>query len=148
LDGVERVVTPDDGVVVIERGVVHEFMRADQHGHTISDDAEVEEDVVVEEWTDPADGLKQVFFRNLLGVLEDTHYWGQGVWFGLQALLVCSRYDNYNVLVPGWGKGVATHAVYGLVEGVSWLTGLKAWYEEYTPVRLRAAAEGTMKKGV
>lgn len=142
LDGVERVVTPEDGPQTIDEFVVHEFMRADMHGYATGEGEE--EDVVVEEWTDPADGVKQVFFRNLLGVLQDDAYWGN--WFGLQALLVCSRYDNYNVLWAGWGKVAVTHATYAVVEAVAHVAGLRPWYEEYTPVDLRPAAEGTQKK--
>lgn len=143
LDGVDRVVTPADGPQTIEKFVVHEFMRADAYGYAGEGE---EEDVVVEEWTEPGDGVKQVFFRNLLGVLEDREYWGR--WFMVQLLLTCSRYDNYNVMVGGWGKWAATHCFYAVVEGVARVAGLKAWYEEYTPVRYRAAAEGTQEKKV
>jgi hypothetical protein len=145
LDGVEKVVTPADGPQTINKFVVHEFMRADMHGHAAgAAEGDAEQDVVVEEWTDPADGVKQVFFRNLIGVLEDEAYWGK--WLGPQALLICSRYDNFNVLWGGWGKWAVTHAAFGIVEGVAKLAGLRPWYEEYTPVALRAVAEGTQKK--
>lgn len=146
LDGVEKVVTPEDGPQTINKFVVHEFMRADMHGYRNGGhEGEENEDVVVEEWTDPADGSKQVFFRNLLGVLNDAEYWGK--WLGLQALLICSRYDNYNVMMwSGWGKVAVTHATYGAVEAVAWVAGLRPWYAEYTPEDFRAAAEDQQKK--
>ena len=147
LDGVEKVVTPEDGPQTINKYVVHEFMRADMHGYRDgAAEGGEQEDVVVEEWTDPADGSKQVFFRNLLGVLQDDQYWGS--WFGLQALLICSRYDNFNVIWAGWGKWAVTHAAFGAAEAVAWVAGLRPWYEEYTPEGLRAVAEGTQKKTV
>ena len=147
LDGVEKVVTPADGPQTINKFVVHEFMRADMHGYREGGtEGEQNEDVVVEEWTDPADGSKQVFFRNLLGVLNDGDYWGH--WFGLQALLICSRYDNFNVIWPGWGKWAVTHVAYGAVEAIAWVAGLRPWYAEYTPENFRAAAEGQQKKAI
>ena len=48
VDGVARVVTKRDGEVRIEKGRVHEFMRADL-GRGGGDDG----DVVVQEWVDP-----------------------------------------------------------------------------------------------
>jgi hypothetical protein len=144
LDGVEKVVGPEDGPQRIDRGVVHEFMRADVYGYGNKDAEGEGEDVVVEEWTDPADGVKQVFFRNLLGVLEDGEYWGG--WFGVQALLICRRYDNWNVLWGGWARWAVTHAVFGVVEGVARVAGLRAWYEEYTPRELWEVAEGKGRK--
>jgi quercetin dioxygenase-like cupin family protein len=138
LDGVEKVVTADDGPQVVERGVVHEFMRADMHGYAGTGD---DEDVVVEEWTNPADGAKHVFFRNLIGTLEDEAYWGWKV--PLQALLICARYDNFNVVVGGWAKGIVTKGLYRIVLGVASLVGLKEWYDEYTPESLRGVAEMT-----
>lgn len=146
LDGVEKVVTPADGPQTINKFVVHEFMRADTHGYSDGGWDKERQDVVVEEWTDPEDGVKQVFFRNLIGVLQDQEYWGG--WTGVQALLICSRYDNYNVLVGGWGKWAVTHAAFAAIEGIARLAGLKAWYDEYTPVVLRGAAEGTQQKKV
>ncbi|ETN46924.1 uncharacterized protein HMPREF1541_01113 [Cyphellophora europaea CBS 101466] len=146
LDGVDKVVTPADGPQTVNKYVVHEFMRADAFGYANANAEGEDEDVMVDEWTDPADGVKHVFFRNLLGVLQDQEYFGK--WFGPQALLVCSRYDNYNVLWGGWGRWAVTHGMFALVEAVAVVVGLKPWYAEYTPERLRAAAEGAQKKSV
>ncbi|KAI9751211.1 MAG: 3'-phosphoadenosine 5'-phosphosulfate sulfotransferase, partial [Chaenotheca gracillima] len=51
--------TARDGALTVPRGVAHEWKPA-AGGST---------DVIVEESTDPADGLKEVFFRNLNSVL-------------------------------------------------------------------------------
>ena len=146
LNGIERVVTPNDGPQVIDKGVVHEFMRADVHGYPLKEDQEGDEgDVVAEEWTDPSDGMKHVFFRNLFSILEDQGYWGW--WFVPQVVLSLRQHDNWNVLV-GSGKGGAgwldwglTHVMYGAVGGVGRLMGLRAHYDEYVPMELRGVAE-------
>lgn len=144
LNGVEKVVTPSDGPQVVDKGVVHEFMRADVHGYPLKAGQEDEGDVVVEEWTDPADGMKHVFFRNLFSVLEDQKVFG---WrFVPQVMYSLRRHDNWNVLI-GSGKGGVglfgwglTHAVYAVGEGVARLLGLRAFYPEYVPAELRAVA--------
>ncbi|KAK6069067.1 hypothetical protein SCUP234_10857 [Seiridium cupressi] len=56
-------VTRDDGIVTVPRGAVHEWRR--------SRAANGEEDLVVREWTHPGDGAKEVFFRNLNGMVLD-----------------------------------------------------------------------------
>lgn len=53
LNGVAIVVTEEDGRQEVPRGVVHEFMRADE-GKDVGNGGE-EGDVVVEEWTDPCE---------------------------------------------------------------------------------------------
>lgn len=89
-------VGPADGVVVVPRGVVHEWQRSDrgrsrgsgaaaaaagEGGHGGGEDgvgaegAEEggeEEDLVVREWTDPKDGQKEAFFRGLNTIILDA----------------------------------------------------------------------------
>jgi hypothetical protein len=50
----------------------------------------------------------------------------------------------------GWVTRGVTKGVYGVVEGVGWVCGLRGWYEEYTPLGLRGVAEeeGRGKKRV
>jgi mannose-6-phosphate isomerase-like protein (cupin superfamily) len=50
LNGEMRIVTPKDGEVVIKRGVVHDFWRADVDAGS---EGKEEGDVVVEEWMEP-----------------------------------------------------------------------------------------------
>lgn len=61
---VMHAVGPADGVVVVPRGTVHEWRR--------SQTQRVEEELVVKEWTDPKDGQKEGFFRNLNGIILDA----------------------------------------------------------------------------
>lgn len=48
LNGRSKVITAEDGPQVVEKFVVHEWMRADR-----GSDAKDEGEVIVEEWTDP-----------------------------------------------------------------------------------------------
>ena len=88
--------------------------------------------------TRKADGLKQVFFRNLIGAIEDAEHWKS--WLPIQTLLICSMYDNFNVLFSGPGHRMATYALYSTVRGVAEILRLKGWYPEYTPEELRSVA--------
>ncbi|KAH7039766.1 uncharacterized protein B0I36DRAFT_357160 [Microdochium trichocladiopsis] len=70
-------VTPLDGVVIIPRGTVHEWRRSRALlSRSPQGDGEVqheeEEELVVKEWTDPKDGQKETFFRNLNGIILDA----------------------------------------------------------------------------
>jgi mannose-6-phosphate isomerase-like protein (cupin superfamily) len=47
IDGVEKIVTPEDGVQTVKVGQVHDFIRADKG---IKGDGSDPEDVVIEEW--------------------------------------------------------------------------------------------------
>lgn len=134
LNGEKKVITPDDGPQVVDKFVVHEFMRAD-----VEQEEKDSGEVVVEEWTDPADGMKQVFFRNLIGVIQDADSYWKG-WVPLQAIFMMSRYDNFNVILPGRLSYLTTHTIFGVSALVARLAGLKWWYEEYTPAPLQAIA--------
>ena len=96
------------------------------------------EDLVVEEWTDPEDGMKEAFFRNLNSVLlepavEDSRF--SGLKIMLQFFVIFYEMDNWPVFVGGGQavQGWVTHAVLGAAARVGYLLGLKALYEEYTP---------------
>lgn len=138
LDGVSKLVTPEDGPQRVDRFVVHEFMRADRS----KQDAEKDPgEVVTEEWTDPEDGVKHVFFRNIFSTLEDSErYWKS--WTYLQALYVAAHSDDWVQVVPGRVSWAATHTLYAAVRGVGGLLGLQPWQEEYTPQDLRTVARG------
>lgn len=137
LDGVVKLVTPDDGPQRVERSVIHEFMRADHSKVASEKDSG---DVITEEWTDPDDGVKHVFFRNIFSTLEDAgKYWKS--WTFLQALYVAAHSDDWVQVVPGRLSWVATHVMYAAVRGVGDMLGLKPWQEEYTPKELRSVAK-------
>lgn len=142
LGGVSRIVTPEDEVVRVDKFVLHEFMRADIDK---SDDEKDPGEVITEEWTDPADGSKHVFFRNVFSTIQDSErYWGR--WTFLQALYVMATYDNYIEIVPGRFSYLSTHASYLGIRFISRLVGLRPWCEEYTPESLRAIAAKKVSK--
>ncbi|KAK4917341.1 hypothetical protein LTR66_016949, partial [Elasticomyces elasticus] len=86
LDGYSKIVTATDPSQQVDKFVIHEFMRADMDA---TSDQKDDGDVVIEEWTDPADGTKHVMFRNLFSTLEDAEkYWKS--WMMLQALRTCA----------------------------------------------------------
>ena len=124
-----------NGIITIPKFAVHEWSRV------LEDDSDFnDEELVVQEWTDPADGLKEVFFRNLNSViLEHT---GKG-WFGsvvfmLHLWTIFHRLDNWPVIVGGpfYVRWLLTHVVVGYGARVGALCGLRAVYDEYTPREL------------
>lgn len=148
---------PEDGDVRIDKFVTHEYMRADVDKR---DGEKDQGDVEVLEWTDPgtyhfpsipsnnlpahvvllADGFKEVFFRNVMSIFHESG--GKiGPSSGLQLLTTIAHVDNYAVIVPGPVGYYVTHALYAVGSTLGWALGYKKWYEEYTPVRVRAIAE-------
>ena len=115
-----------------------------------------EADLVVEEWTDPRDGEKEILFRNIFSTVGESQ-WKEGWWGGwlmwLQIMLVMWELDNFVVLCDlggggGDGRGwkrvvetVATYAVMGSAAVVGRVVGLRAVREEYTPRGLFEAWE-------
>ena len=135
--------TKTDGAICIDRFLIHEWGRASGEG----------EEVVVQECTDPADGAKEVFFRNLNSVILDADSIVEGVLMFLSAdwllkwqiLVICAGMDNFPIFTQSLGTGVAMR-IFGkvllwLVAAMGGLFGLKAWYEEYTPQRLRSSTK-------
>lgn len=102
------------------------------------------EALVVEEWTDPVDGAKEVFFRNLNSVIIDTTRnpsWWMEWWLSLQLFVVFAEADNYPVFWPhvdeyGVVQHLLTHFVLLVARGLGMLLGVKGTYEEYTPGEL------------
>ena len=136
LNGATKIIGPEDGPQIVEKFVVHEFMRADVGKPKDEQDAG---EVITEEWTDPNDGIKHVFFRNIFSTLEDSEkYWKS--WTMLQALFVAAHSDDYVQVVSGRLSYTVTHALYSGVRGVGALLGLSWWQKEYTPENLRSAA--------
>lgn len=88
------------------------------------------------------DANHQVFFRNLIGVVLDAErYWKS--WTSLQLALTSIYFDNWSPVSTAWPKSVnyvAAHAQWNVLRAVARLLGLRASYEEYTPVGLRKDA--------
>ncbi len=105
------------------------------------------EDVIAEEWTDPADGQKEIFFRNIFSTLLEPQYKAEvsrlgELWRTLQIMCVMWELDNYVVFVDleGWRGGwraltemAFTYAFMGCLMLLGRLFGCRAVHEEYTP---------------
>lgn len=139
LNGVAKTVGPDDGPQRVDKFVIHEFMRADIDK---PDDEKDAGDVVTEEWTDPSDGAKHVFFRNIFSRLEEPDQ-GWMPWIFLQVLFMVVHNDNFIVFVPGRLTFIFTHAVYSVINVVGRICGFRKWHKEYTPKNLRQVAPGS-----
>ncbi|KAM7216781.1 hypothetical protein V8F06_007891 [Rhypophila decipiens] len=135
--------TKDDGVITIPRLVLHEVRRADnvEQGRAWKDT-----DLVMREWTDPADGDKVIFFRNIMSLIKDEKKTLLGkISTGLSIVVVAQAHDNYPVIWKGptvLGKGFQqtvrrylTFSVMAVVGFVGRLVGCRSEYEEYTPQR-------------
>jgi quercetin dioxygenase-like cupin family protein len=67
LNGITLNYTAEDGIIVVPRFARHEWQRADDaHSHN-------DVDPIVREWTDPIDGQKEIFFRNLNSAILDAN---------------------------------------------------------------------------
>ncbi|KAI0110176.1 hypothetical protein F4814DRAFT_461330 [Daldinia grandis] len=124
LSGRAFCVGPAEGVVMVPRGAVHEWCRAGGE----------EGELVVEEWTEPRDGAKEMFFRNLNGIVLDAS--PGGAWddalVTLELWSLFWRADNYPVtLGVGWVGGVATRVVMGGAVVLGWVLGRQGVYGEY-----------------
>ncbi|KAL9619934.1 MAG: hypothetical protein Q9160_005491 [Pyrenula sp. 1 TL-2023] len=136
IGSVTREFSAEDGPQQIAKFVPHEFMRAD----ALKPELEMDEGPVeVMEWTEPDDGLKRVFFYNLMSILNDAD--GKvGLSSGIQLLTTAAYLDSFVVMAPGPAGFYVTHAINKAGSWLGWLMGYKPWYEEYTPKQLRAIA--------
>jgi quercetin dioxygenase-like cupin family protein len=143
--------TPSDGVIEIPRGQVHEWRR--------SSDSDPE-DLVVKEWTDPADGQKEVFFRMLNSFLTEpeptkmhasvwpsfVEGWLERCVITMQLFAIFAACDNWPVMFGQEGAfgSILTHLVLGTM-GVlgQWLIGLRPVYDEYVSPDLRGRISKT-----
>lgn len=87
IDGVVRVITKRDGTLTINRGVRHQFWRADRDAGAKGDEDqllgvtkdELKQDLIIIESTDPADRDKEVFSRQVSEFVRgDEGEWGSG----------------------------------------------------------------------
>ncbi|KAH8886878.1 hypothetical protein GQ53DRAFT_726744 [Thozetella sp. PMI_491] len=138
---------PEDGIVTIPKFTLHQYGRADD---TPEGAASKGVDMIVKEWTDPADGEKELFFRNILGIIEDRQPGILGTLFMvLSVFTVFWHHDNYPVIWQGprflgrgvqkWAMRSLTYTVMRLVGIAGLLVGCRGDYDEYTPAYLDAA---------
>jgi mannose-6-phosphate isomerase-like protein (cupin superfamily) len=121
-----------DGLITIEQHVLHEWKRNPENS----------EPLIVEEWTDPADGQKELFFRNLCSsILDITANPSRapppiGInldwWITLQLLMIFREYDNYPVIYSGFMARPITYISLFIMTILGKILGLQANYREYT----------------
>ncbi|CAM1505130.1 Fc.00g107670.m01.CDS01 [Cosmosporella sp. VM-42] len=137
------VFTKDDGVVTIPRYTIHQYMRADS---VEEGKAGKNMDLVVREWTEPADGDKEVFFRNVLSLLMDRRNTVIGnVSMLFSIMVVAWAHDNYPVfwrgprfigkVLQGAIMRTVTYSLMGPLSLIGRLVGFKRDYPEYNPRR-------------
>ena len=144
VSGISRILSAADGQVVVPRFARHEWRRAAKGDGKAYEESWDEEPLVVEEWTDPFDGEKEVFFRNLNSVIIDTiksPTWWMDWWLSLQLFVVFADADNYPVFWPqrnGYEtvQYLLTRFILVVAKGVGRLLGARGTYEEYTPSAL------------
>jgi mannose-6-phosphate isomerase-like protein (cupin superfamily) len=123
------VFTSDDGPITVPRFLIHEYGRAD--GGAIES---TDPDLRVKEWVSPPDGTKEIFFRNIIGTLNDRQ---ETSWGNVKTLLaiftLMNEHDNYPVFVSGpvWLRKRVTYAVLTSVAFIGRLCGFKAVNEKY-----------------
>ena len=104
----------------------------------------------MKEWTDPVDGQKEVFFRNLSSVILDCTKDGppNEWWLTWQLFVVFWGLDNYPVFMTvAWLPYIGpmlewalTHFLLFVAMLAGKLVGLKSAYREYTPRKLLASS--------
>ncbi|KAH6885856.1 hypothetical protein B0T10DRAFT_85627 [Thelonectria olida] len=133
---------PEDGVITIPRFVIHQYSRADA---TDEGDASRDIDLRITEWTDPNDGDKAIFFRNIISCIKDKEGGLRGSMMLLLSLFVVMyHHDNYPVLYSGPAilgsrvqlvvRRMVTHGVLKVAAVVGFFAGLKGTYSEYSPL--------------
>lgn len=165
------VVTDASPAVTIPRKARHELMRWDCPGREGHQNAAQEEfrkimlakgqlkelekfqaqEVESEEWTTPADGEKEVFFRNMLSAVSEprTGLFGQILRF-VHIVIIYHGLDTRMVILDmgadghGW-RAMIEEMIWGLVLGMAGLIGgalgLQPVSEAYTPGPLIAKRE-------
>ena len=168
VSGVSKIYTAMDGVARVPRYARHEWMRFDRPARLLDKmqreaqeaffrehgKAELEklkgEDLIAEEWTDPTDGQKEIFFRNIFSTMLEPRDKSrvsslEELRRMLQIMCVMWKLDNYPVLVDfggwrgGWRAQVEvgfTYTVMGCLMVLGRLCGCRAVSEEYTPKHL------------
>ncbi|KAI1320660.1 hypothetical protein F5Y16DRAFT_389706 [Xylariaceae sp. FL0255] len=121
-----------DGVVTVPRGAIHEWRRSRTAGS--------DEVLEVREWTDPRDGGKEVFFRNLNGLILDAIRDGEGSWrmrtLELELNVLFMKQDNWPAFLDTswWSpvQGIVSRFVVVGSAALGYLLGCRGIYDEYT----------------
>ena len=134
----KQVCGPDAGVLQINTNVRHEWGSASGPQGNEREDAEEDDEfeVVVREWTEPCDGQKEIFFRNLMSILEDQSKYRFKWMIPVQLFTTFGVMDNYPVVVQSNSKTVEKVVTYTAISVASLIAdfiGIQGVYREYTP---------------
>ncbi|KZT63887.1 hypothetical protein DAEQUDRAFT_733330 [Daedalea quercina L-15889] len=118
-----KIVGPEDGQLEIPAWTPHRWV-------TLG----VDQETIVWERTDPNDGQKELFFRNLFSLVND--YGGMPPF--LQMFKVFSDYDNYPIGTAWWQLALRSPIVWltDAISLVATVVGYASVYKEYTPKHL------------
>ena len=148
---------PLDGMVEVPRFVIHEWQR-EAKGYARTD-GEERKNLVVREWTAPADGQKELFFRTLNSYLLEPepkklhrHFplpsflldWLEQHVILVQLLVIFRTLDNWPAYNDetgsvGWRIWISTHLYLLLVAALGKLLSLGGTYEDYNGARTGVA---------
>ncbi|KAG4427174.1 hypothetical protein IFR05_017343, partial [Cadophora sp. M221] len=120
LNNSTHIYTSSEGILTIPRYAKHEWQRASRaqalgynfffHDSDSSSAGELEictpqeldDELVVREWTQPSDGQKEIFFRNLSGIISyssSTRKWYSDWYVMLQLWILFAAMDNWPVFL-------------------------------------------------
>lgn len=161
LNNVTQIFMKDDGIITVPRYAQHEWRRADSMPELdFGRDLKSEEQLIVREWTNPQDGQKEVFFRNLSSIISHSITAQHASWYlTLQLWILFWELDNWPVFfrardLPIFGgllvrlalgdvlEWVVVHVVLRVAVLIGGLFGVKGTREEYTPRRDGVEEEG------
>lgn len=137
VDGRSSIIDSTSGEICIPRGVVHAW------GIVEGSD----EELIIWERTEPMDGEKEIFFRNLISSLVDSSLGNPfsaqsirrrlSVRDVLQFLVTFRALDNYPLIWNGVGRRYISYLILSIGDfcGRTFF-GLKPFYIEYTPDHL------------
>lgn len=141
LDGVTNTYTSSDGIITVPRYMKHEWQRGDKGN------GEDKDELVVKEWTDPEDGEKEIFFRNLNSAILDATSNGlrkPNEWMlTWQLFTIFWQLDNFPVFLElSWFPIVGevlerwiSFLVLWVASLLGGMVGVRGVREEYTPAR-------------
>ena len=132
------IIDANSGEICVPRGVVHEWGLSEQTG---------DEELVIWERTEPADGEKEIFFRNLISCFIDSPMGNPFLSASInrrlairdifQLFVTFRALDNYPVMWNGFGKRYVTYLILAIGNFFGrTLYGLRPFYLEYTPHHL------------
>jgi hypothetical protein len=108
-----------------------------------------EMEIIVEEWSTPEDGDKEIFFRNMSGVLgEKNEGWLSPVFAVVNLMIIMRDHDGYPAVLGGnlmWLEWYLINFIFWIAGCVGAFLGMKGTYEEYTPVEFFSGGNKSKK---